>query len=145
MTAHFQFSKLIESETARRLKIVNAPNPKQTANLYRVMELLEQVRHILWDKPIYATSGFRCPALNNAVGGSNTSAHLDGLAVDFVCPDVGKPRHIVARLANSSLNFDQLIEEHSGDSSWVHIGLARDVYRREVLVYQDGQYQPWSK
>lgn len=141
MITHFPLSELTASATATAHKIDNSPDQTSLANLYRLMELLEQARHTLGDKPMTITSGYRCPALNRLVGGAATSAHQQGLAADFVCPRFGTVREVVRFLAASSLNFDQLIEEHAGGKSWVHIGLAVSGYRREVLLYEDGQYR----
>jgi zinc D-Ala-D-Ala carboxypeptidase len=57
--------------------------------------------------------------VNRAVGGSRTSAHRTGHAVDFVCPAFGTPAQVAAHLAKHLTNFDQLIEEFGG---WVHVG-----------------------
>ena len=141
MSIHFSLHELTQSETATELGIDNSPTADALPNLMRMMELLEQTRHTLGDKPMTITSGYRCVILNRAVGGVATSAHQQGLAADFVCPRFGTVREIVRFLAASQLNFDQLIEEHAGGKSWVHIGLAVSGYRREVLLYEDGQYR----
>ena len=38
----------------------------------------------LWGADITVTSGYRCDALNRAVGGSSTSAHSQAYAADLV-------------------------------------------------------------
>ena len=50
----------------------------------RLVNLLQKVRDE-FGKPISITSGYRCAAHNKAVGGSETSSHLSGLAVDMAC------------------------------------------------------------
>lgn len=142
MSTHFPLSELTASATATAHKIDNSPDQTSLANLYRLMELLEQVRHLLGDLPVTITSGYRCPALNRAVGGAATSAHQQGLAADFLCPKFGTTTEIVQAIARSPLHFDQLIEEHAGGKLWVHIGLAEAGYRREVLAYDGKNYHP---
>lgn len=142
MSRHFSLAELTASSTAAALGIDNSPTPEALPNLYRLMELLEQVRYILGGNPMTISSGYRCDELNRAVGGSSTSSHKSGLAADFVCPKFGSPNDIVRRLMRSDLAFDQLIEEHAGGKSWVHIGISEGAYRREVLVYDGKRYRP---
>lgn len=81
---------------------------------------LEPIRaHI--DAPIAITSGYRPPALNKAIGGSRTSFHMLGMAVDFIAVGYTIPQlHAKVRSALADVQFahDQLILEHS----WVHLG-----------------------
>lgn len=144
MSAHFSLHELTHSDTADKRGIDNSPTADALPNLYRLMELLEQVRHVLGDKPMHITSGYRCETLNRSVGGAATSAHKLGLAADFVCPEFGNVRDVVTAIRSSALNFDQLIEEHGGGAHWVHIGLAPSTYRREVLLYEGGEYRVWA-
>ena len=144
MTPHFTLKELTHSDTANTHGIDNAPTDAHKLNLAKLASLLEQVRKILGNRPIRITSGYRGAALNARVGGSKTSAHLLGLAADFQCPSFGETAEIVAALQSSDLHFDQLIEEHSGSTSWVHIGLSEKPWRREVLLYRDGHYSKWE-
>ena len=88
---------------------------------------MEQVRDVLGGVPVLISSGYRSAALNAAVGGSATSAHLLGLAADFTSPAFGAPRAICEELIAAGLVWDQLILEHPSaadpDGRWVHIGL----------------------
>ena len=94
LTPHFALSEFTHSQTAARLGITNAAtSPVIIANIRRTAAMLEKVRAIL-GKPILISSGYRCQELNAAVGGSQNSAHVDGLAVDFTCPGFGSPRDI---------------------------------------------------
>lgn len=43
---------------------------------------LDRLRMLL-DKPVFVTSGYRCPAHNAAVGGAKNSLHLKGKAFDL--------------------------------------------------------------
>jgi len=51
-----------------------------------VIYKIQTVRDFLKD-PILITSGYRCPEHNKAVGGSETSSHLKGLAIDIFVPN----------------------------------------------------------
>lgn len=108
-------------------------------NLGHVAGRLELVRAILGHVPIHVTSGYRCADLNRAVGGSKTSAHMNGWAADFVCPAFGSPLQIAQELVkpNHGLRFDQLIME----GTWVHLSFDPQV-RREVLHAVPGGVAP---
>ena len=70
--------------------------------------------------------------MNNLVGGSLQSAHMKGLAADFIAPKYGRPKAIAEAIRDSSLQFDQLIFE----GTWVHVAIPPNgqVPRREVLT-----------
>lgn len=67
------------------------------ANALVNMWKLQAMRHALGDQPIRVTSAFRSHACNNAVGGSATSRHLYGDAVDL-----GAGPHTLCRLAQQA-------------------------------------------
>lgn len=90
---------------------------------------MEAVRALLGAKPVLVTSGYRSPFVNKIVGGSPSSAHMSGRAVDFICPGFGSPREICEAIVASSILFDQLIWEET----WVHLSFAPRM-RREVLT-----------
>jgi hypothetical protein len=120
LTDHFSLEELTQSETAARRRIDNTPSPAVVENLTRTAQTLEQVRALLGSRPVLVSSGYRSPALNAAVGGAASSAHMTGLAADFICPGFGSPLEICRKIAASNIVFDQLIQE----GTWVHVGLA---------------------
>jgi zinc D-Ala-D-Ala carboxypeptidase len=110
LTPNFLLAEFTRSETAARLQLSNEPNAEHLANL-RVAALgMEMVRLIL-GKPIRVTSGYRAPAVNRAVGGTATSAHALGFAVDFIVGNLGLAA--AARALVGRLPYDQLIYEHN--------------------------------
>lgn len=117
LSPHFNLAEFTQSQTATRKGIDNMPNSVIINNLTIVAANMEEVRKLLNNLPISISSGYRSPALNKAVGGSKTSAHVEGWACDFICPAFGTPVQVVDRLKNSDLKFDQIIEE----GTWVHI------------------------
>ncbi|VVE74031.1 peptidase M15 [Pandoraea captiosa] len=132
LTAHFTLDELTHSQTADRRGIDNSAPDDIVANLTRVAHALERVRVLLGSRPVTISSGYRSPDLNRAVGGARNSAHLYGLAADFICPGYGTPLQICKAIAASNIDFDQLIQE----GSWVHLGLAKagEKARRQVLT-----------
>lgn len=119
LSDHFSLAELTVSGTAARRGISNVPPPLVIDTLILTADRMEKVRALLGDKPIIVLSGYRSPAVNAAVGGSKSSAHMTGHAVDFICPRFGTPAQVAAHLAKHLTGFDQLIEEF-GD--WVHVG-----------------------
>lgn len=140
LTPHFTLAELIASQTAARLGINNEPPPKIVENLRRTAELLEECRRVLGGKPILISSGYRSPALNAAVGGAFSSAHLWGQAADFTCPGAGSVATVCQRLAGTpGLQFDQLIREFDqGGAGWVHIAWAATPRLQILTIDRNG-------
>jgi hypothetical protein len=128
MSEHFSVQELTQSSTALRLGIDNTPTQQVLLNLSNLMDGLEGIRLML-GKPIHINSGYRCPALNKAVGGAANSAHMAGNAADFVCPEFGTPAQIVLFLQTTPLKWDNLIQE----GHWVHISFDSRM-RQQVLT-----------
>jgi zinc D-Ala-D-Ala carboxypeptidase len=136
LTDHFTMEEFIVSQTASRMGIDNTPNSARVrGNLTRTAQLMERIRDAL-GHPIIVTSGYRSPALNRAVGGVATSAHVEGLACDFICPQFGTPLEVCQGLETyvEALGIDQLIYEHT----WIHVGLLESAPRHQVLTLAPG-------
>jgi zinc D-Ala-D-Ala carboxypeptidase len=125
LTPHFTLDEFTISETAARKNLINTPlaGTQERKNLQRTAEVMEKVRTTLGDKPILISSGYRSLRVNELVGGSKNSAHMSGLAVDFICPGFGTPKQICHKLHPHmrELGIDQLIHEFN---TWVHLGLS---------------------
>lgn len=132
LSPHFTVAELVESQTATRKNIDNTPAPAVIANLTRIAALLEQVR-VLVGAPLTVSSGYRSPALNRAIGGAASSAHVLGLAADISTSKLA-PRALAQLIEKSGIVFDQLIYE----GTWVHIGLSTGVPRNQVLTARFG-------
>ena len=132
LTTHFTLEEMTFSETAIRKGIVNEPNNSVLENLLATTNKMETLRGILGNLPIKITSGFRSLDVNSAIGGSGSSAHVRGLAVDFQCPEFGSPKKICQALLgyHDYLDWDQLIHE----GGWVHIGWRLADNRGQVLT-----------
>ena len=142
LTEHFPLRDLTRSQTAARRGIYNLP-PHDVVHKLRdlCVQILEPVR-LYYMEPIMPSSGYRSPALNAAVGGSKTSQHCKGEAVDFEV--AGVSNYDLADWIRKNLIFDQLILEchtlgkpHSG---WVHASYNAGANRRQVLTYACGRY-----
>lgn len=116
--------ELCHSDTADMNHIDNTPSEEIKEHLEELMEFLDELRKE-WGSPIRITSGYRCPQLNKKVGGSATSAHMIGYAVDM--QPIKRPfKDFVEFVKNylSDKEYDQLLMETSSKGTkWVHLGL----------------------
>ena len=119
LSDHFTLEELTFSATGARKGLSNVAPQAIVDQLVLTADRMEGVRALLGGHAIRVLSGYRSPAVNKAVGGSATSAHRTGHAVDFVCPGFGTPAQVAAHLAKHLTDYDQIIEEFG---SWVHVG-----------------------
>lgn len=122
VTMHFTIEEMYSSDTAKRLVINNKPNMQQMINLvYLCAYVLEPLR-VAMGEPIKIGSGFRCQALNKAVGGVSSSQHLKGQAADLCIDGDLKKGKKWFNYIKDHLPFDQLIWEHNNKGNyWVHV------------------------
>lgn len=133
LSEHFSWLEAVASVTASKLGINNIVPAALRPNVQRTAAEMEKVRTLLGEIPLRVNSWYRSPALNKAIGGSKTSAHMKGLAVDFESPRLSNAE-IFDRIAASDIQFDQLIHERTkSGADWVHIGFSEGPPRREVM------------
>ena len=121
---------MVRSDTANKLGIDNTPNEEIKKNLNELIDFLNPLRE-KWGSAIRINSGYRCTALNTAVGGSKTSMHQKGYAADL-WPLNGNFEAFKAFVLEylKDKQFDQCILEKSGGSQWVHIGLYNNAHKQ---------------
>ena len=123
LSTHFTLKEMIRSQTAERQGIDNTPNDAVYSNLVALCEnVLESIR-IKYNKPIFVSSGYRCPALNLSIGSNNRSQHIKGEAADFVVNNIPVQDVWEWVCKESNINFDQVIWEFN---SWIHISFKAD-------------------
>lgn len=123
MGKYFTVAELCKSEKAKIHHIDNVPDDTQREHLEHLINVLDDIRE-QWGSAIIVTSGFRCSILNRVVGGVATSAHKLGYAADLY-PQNGKYKEFISFMTKwaETNDYDQIIEEHSGNSKWLHFGL----------------------
>lgn len=120
LSKNFLLSEFTLSNTARIKKINNEPSDNVIYRLiFGVHNILQPLRDFL-QKPIKVTSGYRCPSLNIAVGGSSSSQHILGNAADIILPTSDDYSKAIDFLLNLPY-CDQLINEYKGKSRWLHV------------------------
>ena len=135
LSENFTLQEFTKSQTAERRGIDNTPVEGHIENAKALFEnVVQPVRDNFGVTVI--NSGYRCGDLNYAIGGSNTSQHCKGQAVDIECP--GTPNYDVAKWIEENLEFDQLILEFYTpgipDSGWVHVSYKTEDNRKGVLT-----------
>ena len=123
ISKHISYKEGVHSNTAIRRGIDNTPTDDQ---LYFMEIVAEEVFEPLREwvgGPIKINSFYRCPELNTAIGGSATSQHCKGQAMD-IDDTFGKATN--AEMYNwikENLDFDQMIWEFGDDDNpaWVHV------------------------
>lgn len=131
---YFTIEELTRSSTATTRGIDNTPTPEIKANLERLVDkVLDGLREI-YGKPITVNSGYRCPELNKAVGGSKTSDHMNGFSVDITA-SCKKENAILFQIIKDNFDFDQLIWEKGNSEypDWVHVSYNPNRLRKQVL------------
>jgi uncharacterized protein YcbK (DUF882 family) len=90
ISKNISYKEATLSTTAKRLGIDNTPNAEQFSNMVHVAENVFQPVREHFDTPIYVSSFFRSEALNKAIGGSSSSTHMKGEAMDLDADVYGK-------------------------------------------------------
>lgn len=138
LSEHLDLSEVIRSESAKRKGISNMPTPEHIANFKLLAEkVFEPIRN-QFRCPIHISSGYRSKELNAAIGGSATSQHCSGEAVDIDMD--GSPNGVtnsdVFNYIKDNLNFDQLIWEFGSEDNpdWVHVSYESTGKQRKQIL-----------
>jgi len=128
LSKNFTLDEFLVSQTAERLGIDMHPPELIVDNIKNLVRACLQP---LRDEcgPIYVSSGYRPLELNTRIGGSKTSAHVRGDAVDFRVARM-TPFEVCELVVAMELPFDQIIHEFG---RWTHMGVA-DILRGEQLT-----------
>jgi hypothetical protein len=137
VSKNISYAEATRSDTAKRLGIDNTPNDEQLENMKNVAENVFQPLREHFGCPIYVSSFFRSEALNRAIGGSSSSTHMKGEAMDLDADVYGKISNgVIFHYIKDNLEFDQLIWEFGDGKNpdWVHVSLSRNNNRNQILV-----------
>lgn len=134
---YFELTELLKSETAVAYGIENLPTWEIVETLKRfVLNTLDPIR-IKWGQALIVSSGYRVPELNIIVGGSATSDHQEGLAVDLKLPSWSKRKlselfNLIQEMVESGeIDIDQVI--YYRKKKIIHIG-AGEKLRKQFIV-----------
>lgn len=132
------YAEAVQSHTAIRMGLDNTPSRVVLENMKRIAErVFERVRYeVCGNRPLAITSFFRHAIVNQAVGGSTTSQHCKGEAIDLDADVFGNgSNRAIFDFIRDHLEFDQLIWEFGTDTNpaWVHVSLVGGTNRKQVL------------
>lgn len=134
ITKNFSMEELVASNTARMKGIDNTPDKEVEARLVQLSQQVLQPLRDSYGKPIKISSGYRCQALNKAIGGVSTSQHLKGEAVDINNGQIeNKKLFLLASkmIKEGVIIVGQLIDEKG--YKWLHISLPDNKHRNQIL------------
>lgn len=137
VSKNISYKEATRSSTAKRLGIDNTPDAEQFSNMIHVAENVFQPLREHFGVPIYISSFFRSEALNRAIGGSSSSSHMKGEAIDLDADVFGKISNgVIFNYIKDNLEFDQLIWEFGDGKNpdWVHVSLSKENNRGQILV-----------
>lgn len=145
LSKNLSLREATRSKTAARLGLKNEPDTPQITNLKLLAEHVFQPLRDNFGVPIYVSSGYRSPKLNSAIGGSNTSQHCQGRALDLDADVFGEISNAdIFHYIKECLDFDQLIWEFGDDSNpdWVHVSYNSPTENRGRVMkaYRDPKY-----
>ena len=133
-SANISFKEGTHSNTATRRGIDNTPNEAQIQSMRYVAENIFQKVREHFNKPMRINSFFRGVDLNKAIGGSLSSQHCKGEAID-VDGLGGLTNKEIYDYIKENLEFDQLIWEYGTleEPNWVHFSLKKEGNRNQCL------------
>ena len=151
LSEHFTLGEVTKS---RHVEIYNIPSHVTIENLKRVCAWLEtlrlryNLRYVLplsrgsqrgSEEPIIINSGYRSPQLNKKVGGSLTSNHLTGCAVDIRVAGIEQAMRYAVILMDyadeTKQDYDEIfIEKNRYGAIWLHFAVRPRDNRRKIAV-----------
>lgn len=136
LSKNLVLAEVMRSETAKRKGISNMPTPEHIENFKLLAEKVFQPIRDHFGAPIRISSGYRSAALNKAVGGSASSQHCTGEAIDIDMDGTAITNAAIFNFIKDNLEFDQLIWEFGTDTNpdWVHVSYESTGKQRKQIL-----------
>jgi len=136
LSKNLALAEVIRSETAKRKGISNMPTPEHIENFKKLAENVFQPIREHFGVPIHISSGYRSAALNKAVGGSATSQHCTGEAIDIDMDGTSITNRQIFDFIKDNLTWDQLIFEFGTEENpdWVHVSYESTGKQRKQIL-----------
>lgn len=135
ISKYITYDEAVTSQTAIRKGIKNVPKNEQLINMQLIGIRVFDVVREHFGIPLRVSSFFRNEATNKAVGGSPTSQHTKGQAIDI--QGMGKVTNkMIFDYIKENLDYDQLIWEYGTDENpaWVHVSyVSKEKNRKQIL------------
>jgi hypothetical protein len=136
ISKHLSLAEVSRSETAKRRGINNTPSGEHLENFKKLAEnVFEPIREH-FKVPIIISSGYRSKELNSAIGGSSTSQHCQGEAIDIDMDGTSITNAQIFHFIKDNLVFDQMIWEFGTDKNpdWVHVSYESTGKQRKQIL-----------
>lgn len=137
LSKNLSLAEMLRSESAKRQGIQNTPTKDHVDNMKLLAERIFQPIRDHFKVPIHISSGYRSKELNKAIGGSQTSQHSRGEAIDIDMDNTTVTNAQIFHFIKDNLDFDQLIWEFGSTKSpdWVHVSFStKSKPRKQVLI-----------
>jgi len=135
ISTHISYKEATKCNAAIRAGIENKPNEEELVAMKLVaINCFEPLRRKFG--ALVVTSFFRNRKCNKLTGGSDTSSHTKGEAIDIDGDSTGISNLDIFNWAKDNLTFDQLIWEFTnedGTPCWVHISYKLTGNRNQIL------------
>jgi hypothetical protein len=138
ISEHLDLVEVTRSDMAKRKGISNMPTPEHLENFKKLAQNIFEPIRKHFGVPIYISSGYRSKALNNAIGGSLTSQHCSGEAIDIDMD--GSANKVTNKMVfdyiKDNLSFDQIIYEFGTKDApdWVHVSFESNGKQRKQIL-----------
>ena len=135
VSKHITLDEATNSNTALRNGINNNPDSVTFERMKLVANKCFEPLREWYGKPIKINSFYRSQLLNTKVGGSATSQHCKGEAIDISAGSKVENKKLFDWIC-ANLDFDQCIHEY-GDKTgpdWVHVSYKAKGNRKQILV-----------
>ena len=135
ISKNFSWSEFENSPTAKAKGILNVINTFVIRDSVQalVLKVLQPLRD-LYRKPMSVNSGYRCPALNKAVGGAASSQHMKGEAADIHTGNHTESYRL-ARLAKTTPEIMKEIDQMILYPTFVHFSHKLNGKNRNQILY----------
>ena len=137
ISEHITYEEATHSYTAKRLGLKNNPSAQQKANMELLAKnVFEPLREWVGGA-IKINSFYRSRKLNEAIGGSSSSQHCEGRAMDIDDVYGHKTNAEMFDYIKDNLDFDQLIWEFGNKKNpdWIHVSYVdENTNRKNVLI-----------
>ena len=136
ISKHITLTEATQSDTATRNGINNTPDTATIERMKLVAEKCFEPLREWYGKPIRINSFYRSQSLNVKVGGSATSQHCKGEAIDISAGSRSENKKLHDWLIANLQDWDQIIYEY-GDATgpdWVHVSYKSKGNRKQKLV-----------
>ena len=151
LSVHFTLGEMLRSDTAARLNIPNIPLKRHVTALQNLCLCCLEPTRQHFRLPLRVNSGYRCPLLNEKVGGVANSQHREGEAADIIVPRSHWPfcvtteeqmaRILFGWMRDCLDTYDQLLLEHRGSSWWIHVSCRIDLRKNRLESIDDQRHK----